>query len=335
MVFDISYMGDEMEQLSVLVVDDEQQIRSILAKLLKECGYEVALAKDSAEALKALESQNFDIVLCDVIMPNVSGLAILGKARELHKAALIIMMSGYADLPMAREALNLGANDFLIKPFSLLTVPIAIERNLRYRQAEINRITEQRNKVLLESIKALSAAMDAKEHNTVEHSERIASTALMIAEAMGLPQAAKSTLELAAYMHDIGKIGVRESVLLKPGKLSKADWREIKAHPDTGSHILSKLEGLSDLVEIIRHHHERVDGQGYPDGLAGEQIPLLSRILSVADAFDAMTSDRPYRPQMTEAEALNRLKADAGTHFDSEIVDIFLKYMGEEIQKAA
>lgn len=310
---------------SVLAVDDDQQILSVLNIALNECGYKTTCIKDPHEALDVLSSQHVDVMLCDVLMPEMSGLELLERSQNLKPNMVVIMMSGMADMSTAREAVKLGAGDFLIKPFSLMAVPIAIERNLLLQQIETNRIIEQRNKVLLESIKALSAAMDAKEHNTVEHSERIATVALMIADAICLSPAERSNIELAAYMHDIGKIGVSESVLLKPDKLSDVEWAEMKTHPDTGSHILSNIEELTDLAKIIRHHHERFDGNGYPDGLSGTQIPLLSRILTVADSFDAMISDRPYRRGMSYAEAMRQLKEGAGTQFDAGIVRVFIK----------
>ncbi|HET6455215.1 MAG TPA: HD domain-containing phosphohydrolase, partial [Armatimonadota bacterium] len=248
---------------------------------------------------------------------------------------LVILMSAYADVSMAREALDKGAADFLCKPFPLLAAPIAIERNLRRRQIELNRIIEQRNRLLLESTKALSAAMGTRESQTARHCERITSVALTIADSLGLSDVNKSTLELAAYMHDIGKIGISDAILMKPDKLSDAEWLEMRAHPDIGSHILSNIEELSDLSLIIRHHHEWMDGTGYPDGLSGEQIPILSRILAIADAYDAMISDRPYRSRMSEREAMKQLREGAGTQFDSQLVDIFLSDMKSQLAKAA
>lgn len=326
---------DRTKPTTVLAVDDEHQTLSALGKALHDYGYHTHCVSTGAEALERLEDHKFDVVLCDLVMPKMSGLQLLDHTKNIRQQMIMIMMSGYADLAMACEALDRGANDFIVKPFSTLSVPISIERNLLLKQIEANRIIEQRNVVLLESIKALSAAMNAKEHGTAEHSERIAAVALMIADAIELPPVERSTLELAAYMHDIGKIGVRESLLLKPDRLSDSEWEEMKTHPDTGSKILSNIEELSDLAKIIRGHHERIDGTGYPDGLAGTDIPLLSRILAVADAFDAMTSDRPYRTRLGTDEAVERLKEAAGTQFDADIVTVFLRYMERQHREAA
>lgn len=331
-----SQMIGRLDSVCVLAVDDEELIISLLTKVLEDCGYETLSASDGTQAVSLLQSTKIDVLLCDVVMPGMSGLDVLVKAREINPdIMMIIMMSGYADMAMAQQALDLGANDFLVKPFSLLSIPIAIERGLRRKEIESGIFARQRNEVLLQSIKALSAAMDAKEHLTYEHCERIAGMTLLIAKALRLSASDISTLELAAYMHDIGKIGVPESILLKPDSLSAEEWEEIRRHPTTGSHILSHIEGLSDLVEVIRHHHERVDGEGYPDGLAGDEIPLLSRILSISDAFDAMTSDRPYRSRLSEYEALRRLREAAGTQFDAELVDVFLRSLQEQLREAA
>jgi putative two-component system response regulator len=322
-------------QVSVLAVDDEAQILSILQRVLGECGYETNCVSSADEARDILRFRKFDVLICDVKMPGMSGLDLLREVQAKYADITVIMMSGEADLATAREAVELGASDFLVKPFSLLSVPMAIERNLRKRQLESGRMTVQQNNVLLQSIKALSAAMDAKEHATAEHCERISWTALLIADSIGLDAGDRITLELAAYMHDIGKIGVSESILMKPGKLDEAEWAQMRLHPDTGSNILSNIQDLSHLAEIIRHHHERVDGSGYPDGLSGEDIPLLARILAVADAFDAMTSDRPYRSAMSDGEAIARLREGVGTQFDETIVESFCRVYPEQMRKAA
>ena len=323
------------EPVSVLLVDDEPQILSVLGRTLRDCSYETGCSQGGCEAIERLKIQDFDVLLSDIMMPDMSGIELLERALSLRKDILVIMMTAYADIPMARQALDKGAADFLCKPFPMLAIPIAIERNLRRRQIELNRIIKQRNKLLLESIKALSTAMGTRERNTAQHCERITFVALGIAEAMGLSEADTSTLELAACMHDVGKIGISDAILMKPDKLSEAEWVEMREHPDIGCDILSNIEELSDLSLIIRHHHERVDGKGYPEGLAGELIPLLSRILAIADAYDAMTSDRPYRPRMSEYEAQKQLMEGAGTQFDRKLVDIFLNNMETQLPKAA
>ncbi len=297
----------------VLTVDDDRVFLERSCAVLAECGYSARPAQNAPEALDVVRSGGIDVILCDLILPGISGLDVLKTSRTIDRNVMVIMMSARADLGSLRKAVELGASDFLVKPFRLAGLPFAIHRNLLQRQIAMTRQVEQRNRLLMECIKALSAAMGAREHGTAEHCERIGPLALMIAEAMGLSEADKSSLELAAYIHDIGKIAVRDEVLLKPGGLSDVEWDQVRMHPDTGSRILAAVEELSEVAAIVRHHHERVDGTGYPDGLAGQDIPILSRILAVADAFDAMTSDRPYRRSLSTAEAVARLREGAGS----------------------
>ncbi len=323
------------DNISVLTVDDEEQILEILEHVLEDHGYEVYCANSGVQALDMLRFRTFTVLLIDVVMPGISGMDVVRKARMMNPDMLVIAMSGKADMHMARQVTDLGACDLLVKPFSIISVPIAIERNLRKRQLESTKLMERQNEVLSESIKALAAAMDAKEHFTARHCERMISITLLIADAIGVSAADRATLEIAAYMHDIGKIGVAESVLTKPGRLSDSEWAQIRSHPDTGYNILSNIEELSELARVIRHHHERVDGTGYPDGLSGDSIPLLSRILAVADAFDAMTSDRPYRLAMSDDEAFAQLQAGAGTQFDARVVDVFCQAFRQQTDSAA
>ena len=322
---------------TVLAVDDDLLLLHSLKHQLTGFGYGYQSATNAETAMGMMQESPVDVLLCDVHLPQMSGLDLLQMVRNFHSSPdmLVIMMSCNADIPLAKTSLEMGANDFLIKPFASQAVPIAIEKTLLSRQIQKNRIIQQRNRVLMESIKALSAAMAAKEHLTAEHSGRIASIAILIANAMKLAETDKETLELAAYMHDIGKIGVPESILLKPESLSAEEWAEMRKHPATGCDILSHIEGLGDLARIIRHHHERIDGNGYPDGLSGRDIPMLSRILSVADAFDAMTSDRPYREQMSAAEAITRLREASGSQFDADVVEIFVYACNQQCLEAA
>ena len=321
--------------ISVLVVDDDPQSLIHFSKILTDYGYNVSCASNGNEALQILESKRFDVILCDMLMPHMSGLELLGLTRELNRNTIVIVMSAYADMDSMKKTLDLGASDYLVKPFSLHSIPITIQRNLLRRKIETDRFVNQMNKLVLQCIRALSAAMGAKEKITAEHCESIACYVMEIADAMDMCPSDKSTLELAAYMHDIGKIGISENILLKPDKLSKAEWEQIKKHPDIGNNILSNIDELAFLSKVIRHHHERIDGSGYPDGLSGNQIPLLSRILAVADAYDAMISDRPYRRHLTESEAVSRLQRGSDTQFDAKIVNIFVRAIEKRRRKAA
>lgn len=322
-------------EISVLTAEHDQHIRSGVCQVLSDHGYRAVGVADGLQALDFVRTSEVDVLLCDVLLPGLPTLELMERAQDRLRSTEIIVMGAASDIETIRKAVHLGARDFITKPFALNAIPITVERNLLRRQIEANRLVEQRNQVLLQCIRALSAAMGARERGTAEHCDRIGPLALMIADALGLSQTQRSTLELAAYVHDIGKIGVRDEILLKPGELSEAEWEKIRTHPGMGGDILSNVEELSDLAHVIRHHHERVDGSGYPDGLSGNQIPLLSRILAVADAFDAMTSDRPYRTRLPESEAVARLLQNAGTQFDPEIVNVFLKALGDLQLRAA
>jgi len=315
----------------VVVVDDDTAILSALERFLPDYGYQTKCFDNPISAVKTISTEQFDVLCCDMIMPQSSGMDIIKQARDASGDPLIIMWSAYGSPNDIEKAIKLGARDFLVKPFPLNAVPMAIERNLLIKHVEALKMAEQRNTMLLQTIKALAGAISAKEQQTAEHSSRMAMMARTIGREMGLTPADTSLLELAAYLHDVGKIGVSEAILGKNGGLSESEWAEVRAHPDIGSRILREVEGLEDLAVIIKHHHERFDGKGYPDGLRGEQIPLLSRILAVVDSFDAMTSDRPYRKRLTDANALAQIKQGAGRQFDPTIVEIFINcYLREK-----
>jgi putative nucleotidyltransferase with HDIG domain len=317
----------------VLAVDDEAETLKMLGECLMHCGYRAFTSPSGEDALRTLAGERIDLMLTDVRMPGMSGLDLLSEVARKYPEVVSVVMTAFGDMATAREAIDRGASDFLVKPFSLLEVPVIVERNLRRTAVERGKRSKERSKLLLAAIKALGAAMDAKEHQTAEHSRRIAELAKMIASKLGLPEDQIEMLERASYLHDIGKIGVRESILLKPSELSDEEWSEMKNHPGLGSKIVSEMSDLGDIAHIILHHHERYDGNGYPQGLAGEDIPMLARILAVADAFDAMISDRPYRKALPEEKALERLKEEAGNQFDPKVVDAFLDITTQDLRQ--
>lgn len=319
-----SYGQEATKKHKVLAVDDEKQTLRMLSECLTHCGYQAYTSRNAETALRTLASKPMDLLLTDVRMPGMNGLDLLSEVSRKHPDVVVVVMTAFGDRAIAQEAIDRGASDFLVKPFSLVEVPIIVERNLRRSAVVRGKQGEERSKLLMTAIKALGAAMDAKEHHTAEHSRRIAELSTAIASKMGLPQNHIEMLERASYLHDIGKIGVRESILLKPSRLSADEWAEMKNHPQLGSKIVSEMSDLGDIVHVILHHHERFDGKGYPNGLSGENIPILARILAVADAFDAMTSDRPYRKALSKKLAVKRLKEAAGCQFDPQIVKAFL-----------
>jgi HD-GYP domain-containing protein (c-di-GMP phosphodiesterase class II) len=238
-----------------------------------------------------------------------------------------VLLTGHTDVELARDSLQRGASDFVTKPVNIRELPILVERNLTRRRLEVARLQEREAQVLFAAIKALASAVDAKDRYTARHSRVVTRLALLLADAIHLSSEERSVLELSAWMHDVGKIGVPDSILTKPGSLTKEEFAVMMVHPVKGGEIVGEIEELGRVADVIRHHHERVDGSGYPDGLRGEAIPLASRIILIADAFEAMTADRSYRHGFGREAALRELREHSGTQFDADLVSAFVRMM--------
>lgn len=335
-----------MEELGakVLVVDDEAYIREIICRKLGSDGYACEDADDAETALAKLSQDSYDCVLSDINMPGMDGIELLRRIRQADHDVAVIMITGAPDLDGALEAMRLGAHDHLAKPLNLahlaLTVDRAIEkkrlveenreyqRNLETmvleRTNQLREANEELRRLFMGSIKALAQALEAKDEYTQGHSERVAEVSVGIAQYLSLGESEIHDIWLAGFLHDIGKIGIQEAVLNKPGKLTASEWKCVQQHPVLAERILCPIDELIEVIQIVRHHHERYDGSGYPDGVAGSEIPLGARILSVADAYDALTSKRPYRDALSHEDAIAVLEEAAGTQFDPVIVRAFL-----------
>jgi putative two-component system response regulator len=307
----------------VLVVEDDLSLRALIERKLSRSGYEVRACGTSEEAMGMLRRSAFDLVLCDVYLPGVSGLGFCSEVRETHPDLPVVMVTGFGGVELARTAIRQGATDFITKPVALETLAVVVERNLERRRVERGKELSRDSRLILQFVEALAAAIDAKESATAQHSARVRALARPVAETMGLSESDLLALDLAAVVHDVGKIGIPDKILQKPGPLDEAEWELIRAHPVVGAQIVGRIEELGHVADVIRHHHERVDGGGYPDGLEGEAIPLASRIIAVADAYEVMTTDRVYRPRLTEESAISTLVECAGTQFDSAVVEVF------------
>lgn len=316
-----------MEQgaMKILIVDDDHPFRAALQVALSALGYRVQGAHDAEEALEFLKSERFDLLFSDVSMPGMGGMKLTEIAAEVLPDLPIVLITGYGDEEMAKGSLHKGACDFITKPLRIEELPIIIARNLERRRLELQRLKEREGEVLFEAIQALAAAVDAKDPYTARHSERVAKIALAFGEVLGLSSDERYLLRLAATMHDVGKIGIADAVLTKPSKLTPEEWKLVKRHPSLGASIVGRIEELHQVAQAIRHHHERIDGKGYPDGLRNGAIPLLSRIISVIDAYEAMTADRVYRKRLGRDRALEELKLYAGSQFDPDLVEVFLR----------
>ncbi len=328
----------------VLVVDDEPSVCEFLKLAMVPMTSRVEVAKNAAAALEAIESGNFDIILCDIWMPGCSGMELLSLARQSKWDVGFILATGKVQVEQVIEALHLGATDFLLKPFTIDTLEQSISRAFRllqreresraYRtslEASIERRTRDLMRALREvednyqtTLEALVRALDAREHETYAHSLRVRAYTLHLARMVSYPLALLPALGHAALLHDIGKISVADSILLKPGKLTEEEWVQMRRHVIAGEQILNRIPFLRPSAPIVRHHHERYDGKGYPDGLAGEQIPLGARVFTLADTLDAMTSDRAYRKALRLSDVRAEVARHRGLQFDPQITDHFL-----------
>ncbi len=329
---------------SILVVDDEDFIREIICRKLTGSGFECDSAPSAEDALAKIAQSDYDCVLSDIHMPGMSGVDLLRQIKLQNRDLAVILVTGAPDIDAALEAMRLGAYDHLSKPLNLAALEMTVDRALekkrlieenreyqhnlesmvKERTKQLSAANEDLRRLFTGSIKALAQALEAKDEYTQGHSARVAEESVNIARYLSLSDAEVQRVWLAGYLHDIGKIGIRETVLNKPGKLDEEEWNLIQQHPVVAGKILGPIPELSDIIDIIVHHHERYDGSGYPDGLDGSSIPLGARILSVADAYDALTSRRPYRDALASEEAHRILEAAAGTQFDPVIARAFL-----------
>jgi response regulator RpfG family c-di-GMP phosphodiesterase len=325
----------------VLVVDDEPEIRALLCELLGE-GYECTPAASAEEALAKLDAARFDLVLSDIQMGGMSGLEMIPRVLSKWPDTVVVMVSGMQTVESAVGAMRVGAFDYVIKPFDLVKVEAAVSRALehhdlraakrryenhleelvRQRTAELDGALASLEDAYRSTLRALIKALEARDAETHGHSERVVNFSLRLGRELGLDKERLRSLEFGSLLHDIGKIGVPDAILRKPARLSEGEWREMREHPLHGQKILRGIEFLEGAARVVAQHHERWDGAGYPLGLRGEGIDLNARIFAVADAFDAMTSERTYSPAMTVDEALAELRRCAGRQFDAGCVEL-------------
>jgi len=359
-------MTSNMEKATILVADDEFSVRDIISRRLTEEGHECAVACDGTDALKKLNAREFGLALLDIKMPGRLGTDVLEQIQVKCPDTAAIMITAINDVETAITSLKMGAYDYIVKPVNLNALVISVEmaldkrrlilENREYRLHLEDKVKEQAEKIrdsFLNSIASLAYALEANDRYTSGHSQRVTEMAVAIARELSMPEDEVEKIRLAGLLHDIGKIGVRESVLNKPGRLTDEEYREVMAHPEIGERILSPVVEDVEILRMVRHHHERYDGGGYPDGLSGEELSeetgvvvvveacsnmsssaegkeKLSqgaRILAVADAYDAMTSDRPYRWAMSLQDACAEMEKGKGRQFDPVVVGAFLRIL--------
>ncbi len=342
-------MEESCARARVLVVDDEPEIREILCDLLG-FDYECAAAASAEEALAHLRAERRDLVISDITMGGMSGLEMIPHVLALSPETVVVMISGMQTIESAIEALRLGAFDYIMKPFDLRQVEAAVRRALEHhglreakrryenhleelveqRTAELDRALSSLEDAYRSTLKALTAALETRDAETHGHSERVVTFSLRLGRELGLNKTEMTALEFGSLLHDIGKIGVPDAILRKPAKLDEAEWEKMRLHPSHGQSILRGIEFLEGAARVVAQHHEKWDGSGYPLGLKAHEIDLNARIFAVADAFDAMTSDRVYRRARPYEAVAAELDEWAGRQFDPSVVEAFHRVPPED-----
>ncbi len=331
----------------ILVVEDHAGTLDLLTRLLQKEGFDVIRAANGEDALLTLKNELPDLVLLDIVLTGMDGFDVCRtiKGDPVYRNIPVIMCTAKDTLPDRLKGAEFGADDYITKPFNNCDLVSRIRLHLRLRrtdeqllmtvhQLQLTRKAQQEQAQTLErgrldTINALMAAVEAKDPRTSEHARNVAEFCHVVAARMGFDRRSLTNLRYASLLHDIGKISVPTEVLAKENRLEKEELEIIRRHPEISAEIIRPVSFLRRIIPIIRHHHENVDGSGYPDGLKGDEIPLESRVLAVADAYDAMTSDRPYREAVSRERALTLIAERAGTQFDADIVNIFAEVMRE------
>ena len=329
----------------VLIVEDDIQVRDVLHQIFLSANYRCLLATHGGEGLQVFETARPPLIVTDLKMPVMDGVALLTAIRKRDEDAAVIVLTGAPEVKTAIDSLKLGAYDFIMKPVNVDQLIVASERALERRQLLIERrhyqeLLEQRveeatrslqeaYRQLTETYRAtlqtLGAALDSRDVGTEAHSRRVHGYALATAREYGMLDRDLADLAHGVLLHDIGKIGIPDAILLKPGPLTAEEWATMKRHPEIGRRLIQNIPFLRGAVPVVYCHHERWDGSGYPRGLEGEKIPLAARVFAVVDAFDAMTFDRPYSKAIPFDAARREIKRCAGSHFDPAVVTSFLR----------
>lgn len=304
----------------ILVVDDEPSIVDVLTRFLSREGYSVITAANGREALEQVRREPPDLILLDVTMPELDGFTVCERIKEDPRTALIpiTMLTGLDDREHRTRGIEAGADDFLTKPFEQSILRARIRSQLRLKRLT-DHLEHTENVIFM-----LAQAVEAKDAYTEGHLRRLRAYGEQLAQACGLTLAEVDAVRYGGILHDIGKIGVDEAIIRKPGPLTAEESAQMRRHPEIGAQIISQMRFARDVAPIIAGHHEYWDGSGYPHGLRGEEIPIGARIITIVDAYDAMMTDRPYRAALGEVEALRRLRTGRGSQFDPEILDIFV-----------
>jgi len=331
-------MAVQTDPEPILIVDDEPAVRRLIARALSDQGFRCHVAADARAARQRLESQPYKLLIADIALPGSSGLELLTHTRVRFPRCKVILITGVSNRAYLARALTLGAYDYLEKPIDLEELAASARRAIRddehatrlpVRAAEAMQLLSRARQTTLEIVQALVRAVEAKDPYTRRHSEQVAHYATHIARMLGAPDALVERARVASLLHDVGKIGVPDFILTKPGPLTVEEFEYVRRHPVIGAEIVSSVALFEEEARLIRHHHERWDGKGYPDALAGEEIPLGSRIIMVADSVDAMLMTRSYKPGYPVEQVLEELQAGSGTQFAPQVATAAVQWCRE------
>ncbi len=341
----------------ILVVDDEPWITEVIVDQLLLEGFQSDATNDSAEVMDLLSGKHYDLVVLDIHMPAPNGLTLLREIQARDPFLPVLMLTAFSDAETATQAMHNGASDYVVKPHHgpqlAMRIVRALERGqllreraeaqmllerrvdeqtrqLRDQARQLAQMLERMTVTYQATVKALEATLDVRDQSAPGHCQRVARLAVQLARKMGVKGDELMALEHGARLHDIGKLGIPDGILMKPGPLTESEWCSMQKHPEIGRQIVAHIDFLASALPVIQHHHEHYDGSGYPSGLQRSEIPLLARIFSVVDAFDAQTHTRPYNTVLTPQKALDNIRASAGTVFDPQVVDVFVAMIGEQ-----
>ena len=326
--------NSENRNYKIIAVDDEEGIIDSLSIFLKRSGYDFTGVTDPQEAIERVRNEHFDLMILDFIMTPFHGDQVVEEIRKFNKELYILLLTGHKDLAPPLDTIRrLDIQGYCEKSDKFDQLLLLIESGIKSisQMNEIKKINdelkntyEMLEKAYLESIETLRYTVEAKDTYTRGHSDRVSEFSVLIGKQIGLSDNDMKTLQIGGLFHDIGKIGVPDTILQKESKLTDDEYSEIKNHPSIGAHILSTATIFKDIIPIVKHHHERFDGRGYPGQLKGEDIPYLARITAIADSFDAMTSKRTYRDALPIETVIAEFERCKGTQFDPELTDVFL-----------
>lgn len=317
------------DQIRILVVDDEVTLRDIVKDAMEFAGFECESAGDGVEALKIMESQTFDVVITDIMMPNMNGIDLTKQIKEKYTSD-VIMMTGYVDNFSYEDSIDLGVSDFMQKPLGVRELIIRVKRVLRERELlrERNSVSMKLKDSLINlrksmdaTVQAIALTVEARDPYTAGHQQRVAELATAIAEEMDLPSNTIEGIRMAGIIHDLGKISIPAEILSKPSRLSSMEFELVKEHAETGYKILKDIDFPWPIATIVHQHHERIDGSGYPLGLKSNEIFMEAKIISVADVVEAMASHRPYRAALGLEKAQKEILSHRGKLYDNDVVD--------------